>query len=199
MDPLPDFTANFALPYPNATDEPCDFDEQWCDFTEAVETVFARFQAGIDRAYPTIPIAMLQQTTPRSILNLENTLFDTVAIDTAGMTDIDADPFHITIARPGVYTLAAGMLFPSPAITLNGYLDISLTQSFFGGFSVSVQNQALDRGAGVDYHISAYGPARLLPQGLGIGLTHNFGNQSVKTITSSWLAVFWHADSMVPA
>ncbi len=199
MDRLPNFTPNFNLPYPAATDEPCDFDAQWCDFTEAIDTVFATFQAGIDRSVPTIPIAMLQQTAPRSILNLEETLFDTVVIDTAGMTDIDSDPFHIYLRRPGVYTLAAGMKFPSPNISLNGFLAVELTQTFFGGFTVSVQNQSLDRGPGVDYHISAYGAARLLPQNLGIGLTHNFGNQSVKTITSSWLAVFWHADTMVPA
>jgi hypothetical protein len=196
---LPNNTAIFNLPYPAATDAPCDFDEQWCDFTDAIDNVFATFQAGIDRAYPTIPIAMVQQTTPRSILNLENHPFDTVAIDTAGMTDIDADPFHVTIPRPGVYTVAAGMIFPSPALVLNGFLSLQVTQDVFSGFSVDVQAEALDRGAGVDYHITGYAPARFLPQGLKLGVTHNFGNQSVKTITSTWLSVSWHADTMVPA
>lgn len=196
---LPNVTANFALPYPSASDAPCDFDTQWCDFTASIDTVFARFQAGIDRSVPTIAIALVQQTTPRNILNLENTPFDTVVIDTAGMTDLDADPFHITIPRPGVYTLAAGMLFPSPGLSINGFLSIQVTQDVFAGFSADCQAEDIDRGAGVDYHITAYQPANLLPQGLRLGLTHNFGNQSVKTITSSWFSVFWHADSMVPA
>lgn len=196
---MPSSTVNFALPYPAPTDQPCDFDEQWCDFTDAIDAVFAVFQAGIDRAYPTIPMAMVQQTVSRNILNLEDHPFDTVAIDTAGMTDLDADPFHITIPRPGVWTLACGMIFPSPALVLNGFLGMQVTQDVFGGFSVDCQAMSLDRGAGVDYHLTAYAPARFLPQGLRLGVTHNFGNVSVKTITSTWFSVSWHADAMVSA
>lgn len=38
-------TANFALPYPGALDEPCDFAQDWCAFTDATSTVLAGLQA----------------------------------------------------------------------------------------------------------------------------------------------------------
>lgn len=195
---MPNTTPNFALPYPAATDEPCDFAEQWCDFTGAVDGVLATFQSGIDRSVPTIPIAMLQQTVSRSILNLSPLLFDTVVIDTAGMTDLDADLSRITIPRNGVYTLKASMFFVSPGV-VNGPIRMDFNQDIFPvGSLVDVSAEALDRGVGVNYLITANGPAVFIEQGVKVGVSFNFGVNALYPITASWMSVSWHADSMVP-
>lgn len=195
---MPNTTPNFALPYPAATDEPCDFAEQWCDFTAAIDDVFATFQAGIDRTIPTIPIAMLQQTVTRSILNFSPLLFDTVVIDTAGMTDLDSDLSRITIPRNGVYSLNAGMVFASPGV-VNGPIFMAFNQDIFpGGLAVNVSSEALDRGPGLDYRLTANGPARFIEQGVKLGIYFDFGVATLYPIVSSWMSVSWHADSMVP-
>src|SRR5688500_14304081 len=105
---MPD-TPIFSLPYPGPSDAPCDFAEQWCDFTEAIDGVFTTFEAGIARTMPVIPLAIMRLTTVQLIPNLQRVPFDAVAADTAGMTDIASDPFHITITRAGRYTVSGGL------------------------------------------------------------------------------------------
>lgn len=86
---MPDFTANFALPYPSSVDEPCDFAEQWCDFTDAVEGVLDAVQASVDRIYPVIRVSILRLSEVTTFAGGAGTpiVYDTVDIDTPGWVD----------------------------------------------------------------------------------------------------------------
>lgn len=186
-------TANFALPYPSATDNPCLFDEQWCDFTEAIDAVFATFESAINRTIPVVPVAMVQQNLPVSFFNFTPIQFDTVVLDTAGMTDFDVDPFSITIPRPGRYTVAAGISKPTAA-----GLVPPIETSIFIQPNADAQSELIDRGAGLNYLLNTFYPVETNVAGAKIRLSFSVGSANFFTIDNSWLAVVWHADTEVP-
>lgn len=190
---MPNETVNFHLPYPNGTDQPCDFAEQWCDFTEALDGVFDTFQTAIDRTIPLVPLAILQQTVTRTVANFGAIQFDTVLADTAGMTDIDVDPFSITIRRPGRYTVGA-MLQKSTV----GAPFITAYTSVFANPHVNAVADLLDRGAGVGYYFNPYFPVDSYVAGDKITLSFSVSAQPTIPIEASWLAVIWHSDTEVP-
>lgn len=106
-------TANtpiFNLPYPDGNDEPCDFAEQWCDFTEALDAVFDGFQATLDRTVPMIPIAVLWVSGAIILTPFANIPYNTVVIDSAGWTAVDVDNTMISPDMAGVLTFTAGTL-----------------------------------------------------------------------------------------
>lgn len=187
---MPNFTPNFALPYPSASDAPCDFDEQWCDFTTAVDSVFTTFDTGLARVLPVVPVAVLARTVPVDISSNLKVTFDTVVIDTAGMTDLDADPSVITISRPGCYTIAGYILLES-----SGLVDTSIAL-LVNGPSFTVIAEVLDRGV-INYSINAYSP---IQDTLAGAVTMNFNppTVAVHTVSQAWMAVMWHADRQNP-
>lgn len=189
---MPNFTSTFSLPYPSASDEPCDFAEQWCDFTEAIDGVFTTFESGIARTVPTVPAALLQQTVTRSIENLQPVPFDTVSADTAGMVDIDADPFSITITRFGRYSINAGIEMGSSG-NINSQMALLV-----GSGTFTVIAGALDRGVAFVYRMNAYTPAVTLSPGEKVRLRFNVGVLMNISVLASWLSVTWHADQEVP-
>lgn len=189
---MPNFTGNFALPFPAPSDDPCLFAEQWCDFTEAIDGVFATFQTVIDRTIPVIPLAILRQTVVRSVPDFGQIPFDTVIADTAGMTDLDADAYHITIDRPGRYTVATGLSKPTTATALPRFTSVFETPTF------NAQASLLDRGAGVEYFLNGYRAVQTYAVGDKIGLSFAVSVTGLWTIDTSWLAVIWHSDTEVP-
>lgn len=191
---MPSNTANFNLPYPNATDEPCDFAAQWCDFTQAIDDVFDVFQVAINRTIPVIPLAIMRQTITRTVPGFGNIPFDTVSIDTAGMTDIDADPTSITIRRPGRYTVAAMMeKLTAGAPFVTAFTSVFATPKF------NAQAMLFDRGAGVTYFLNPYFSVESYAAGDKIGLSFSVaGSPTAFAIERSWLAVIWHSDTEVP-
>lgn len=186
---MPNFTAIFNLPYPTASDAPCDFDEQWCDFTEAIDGVFSTFDAGAARTNPIIPMAIMKQTQPASVANLTAIPFDTVLVDTAGMTDIDLDPFSITILRPGRYTVNAFLEKPSSGTALN-------SQMTFLVINTLASAETLERGI-IQYRLTAYNAVESLNSGDKIQLSFNTGASGFFPVTQAWLSVVWHSDTEV--
>jgi hypothetical protein len=108
---MTDLTTNFSLPYPSSTDEPCDFAEQWCDFTAAVDTVLEGFQQTLDRTYPVIPIASMKLSASVLVTSSAIIPFDTVAIDTAAWTDADIDNTLISPDMAAVLTMSSTVEF----------------------------------------------------------------------------------------
>lgn len=190
---MPSNTVNFNLPYPNGTDEPCDFAEQWCDFTDALDGVFDTFQGVIDRTIPVVPLAILQQTVARNIPNLGIVQFDTVLADTAGMTDIDVDPFHITVRRPGRYTVGAMLQKQTVGVPF-----IVAYTSVFVNPHVNAVADLLDRGVGVTYYFNPYYTVDTYAAGDKISLSFAVSANPTVAIEASWLAVVWHSDTEVP-
>jgi hypothetical protein len=185
---MPDMTANFSLPYPAPSDDPCLFAEQWCDFTDAIDAVIANFTLGADRAVPLIPAAMLRATITRAILPGNPIPFDEVVFDTAGMTDLDADPYHIFIRQPGRYTTAAFFSKVSSG-AVNSVTTLQME---------NIQGHILDRGAGPAYYLPLYSPSQnFLTVGTEVSIEYFSGSNSPQDIDSAWMSVFWHADTEV--
>ena len=192
---MPNHTTNFNLPYPASIDAPCDFAEQWCDFTAAIDGVFDTFQSAIDRTIPVVPVAILQMTVARSVFNFNPIPFDTVVVDTGAMTDMDVDPFTITIKRPGRYTVAGGIFKPSV-----GGVFVPAETTIFAQPNFSAQAEVIDLGAGggAAYYLAAYFAAETYAVNQKVRLSFSVGNQSLWPITTAWLAVVWHSDTEVP-
>jgi len=190
---MPNTTINFDLPYPSGVDRPCDFAEQWCEFTAAIDGVFDTFQAGIDRTIPVIPMALVQLTAPASVFNFNPIPFDTVLVDTAAMVDMDVDPFTITIKRPGRYTVAGGIQKPSIS---SGTAQTSIF--------IQPENdaQAIVNDIGTDgvivYCLDAYKSVETHAVGDQIRLAYSVGTSNFFTISSAWLSAVWHSDTEVP-
>jgi hypothetical protein len=191
---MPNNTVNFNLPYPASTDEPCDFAQQWCDFTTALDLVFDDFQAAIDRTIPVVPVAILKLTETTNVLNFSPIPFDTVVVDTAGMTDMDVDRFTITIQRPGRYTVAGGIIKPTAGAPVPNQTSIFVEPEFdaqsivhdFGG------------GGGVLYHLAAYWAVGTYQVGDKVRLSFSVGSQNLFAISTAWLCAAWHSDTEVP-
>lgn len=195
---MPSNTPNFSLPYPNGSDDPCLFAQQWCDFTESINSVLATFQSGIDRANPVVPGAMLRISTPKNVINLNLVPFDEVVFDTAGMTDLDADPYHIYIRRPGRYIFNA-FLDKDTSTVVNSQLSLFAQHELLApGGQLDVSSNILDRGAGNDYLITAYSPSQPLVAGDRVSMFYNTGSSTADEVNTAWMSVIWVADTEVP-
>lgn len=192
---MPDITPNFSLPYPAPTDDPCLFAEQWCDFTDGINSIISNFQAGADRAIPVIPVAMLRRTTAVNVINGNLIPFTDVIIDTANMTDLDADPYRITVPRTGRYTVAAFMEKVS-----SGVVNSQITLFIRGELpaNLDITTSTLDRGAAVTYFVPAYGPVITLQQGDRLSTFFTTGTATSQQVSAAWLSVTWHSDTEVP-
>lgn len=186
---MPSFTPNLNLPYPGPSDRPCEFDEQWCDFTEAVDSSLLTLERGLARTFPTIPVAILRQSKVVAVPNANAMPFDTVTIDTDNMTDIDVDPYAIFTRRPGRYTLSAFVFHPGTAFT-----D---TQNAFMVAGTSVF-ATINLGSGPAYKLTNYLPVLTLPAGERITMNVNTGASGNYNLQAYWLAVAWHSDAEGP-
>lgn len=192
---MPNTTTNFALPYPAPGDEPCDFPQQWCDFTDAIDVILDGFQATIDRTVPVIPVALLQQLTPMFVTNGAAIPFNTLMVDTANMTDMDNNPYQIMIRRTGRYTVAGGMIVPTenPAFPPS-FVGITIDEPSiqFSTFDYNVP------GPNNLIHMNSTVPVATLNAGEAVQLMLNRGAVGSFQIENAWLGVFWHSDTEVP-
>lgn len=197
---MPNQTANFALPYPNGSDDPCDFAQQWCDFTTAVNAVLNGFQETIDRTVPVIPTAQLRATTAHSYNRTQTTLvdFDAVAFDTAAWIDFDANSKAITIDRGGPMDYWGAVIVDPDGV--NSIWHIGFTEVLLanGLDTLVAQQGVLDRGVGgtrVGNMLSDL-ETHLLPFHLYLDF---FGDAVTHNITNAYLTAWWHADTVRPS
>lgn len=183
------FTPNFDLPYPSGTDAPCDFAEQWCDFTDAVQTVIDGFQATVDRTIPAIPIARLLVTQPVTIVSGSTIPFDTVSVDTAGWVNFDSSTNTITIDRAGyIVTLADARIHSA----LAGVIDFTLA-------TTSTSDRVLDMGATATVGLNCT-DVKAVVSAETRTLTASRSDSATATLTveAACFSVFWHADEASP-
>jgi hypothetical protein len=181
-----------GLPYPGPTDAPCDFDDQWCQFTSAIDAVFDRWESGLSRAYPAVPAAKMRQTQQVTVFNSTQILFSEVTLDTAGMTNMDADPYTITITRTGRYSVwgfieelnnsggagaQSGLIISSPAAVETNTILVIVAGT---------------------YRNSVYWPVLTLPVGTRLQLQPFLSGQNQRTIFEASLAAVWHSDVIRP-
>lgn len=185
-------TPLMGLSYPSPTDAPCDFDEQWCQFTAGIDSIFDRWEAGLSRAYPSIPAAKMRQTELTTVFNSTQIQFSEVTFDSAGMTNMDADPYTITCQRTGRYSVAA-FIEENDASGGAGAQSVLTISSF----NFTESNTVLVLGAGT-YRNSVYWPVVSLTVGDRIQLQPFLSGQTQRTIIEASLAVFWHSDVIRP-
>jgi len=184
-------TPVYGLPYPDALDAPCDFPEDWCAFTVAVDGVLDRFELGAQRVIPAIPIAKVMITSQVVVPEGAAFPFDTVAVDTAGWTNFDADNRIITVSRTARYSVVGAAIL-APSGTAN-----SSYMLFFNGISNN-DVEALCRNT-QDIGITSQSEAQTISAGTDVAMfvTRNGSSGSI-TIRSASLTVFWHADEERP-
>lgn len=183
------FTPNFALPYPTALDQPCDFAEQWCEFTDAANVVATRFETTVNRTVPLIPMARMTLTTPVSILNGGLVPFDSVSVNTAGWVDFDNSNTDITPDRAGFFVLNANALVQS-TLSLGTVLTLELP-------AVSnFQDNQIDRATSSVGLTVARIRQLTTPFPLNIKISRStVGNLQINAASFS---VWWHADTATP-
>lgn len=191
---MPSLTPNFALPYPAPSDAPCDFAEQWCAFTAAVNDVFSTFEQGLARTVPAIPVAILRQTQVTSVPNLAAMPFDAVVVDTDNMTDLDLDPYSITIRRPGRYSVSAYMNHPGTAFpdTQNAFILTGLDPNGFTSVFATI-----NLGTGPSYKMTNSLPVVTVGAGTRIQISFNTGAGVNFNVQDYWMSVAWHSDREV--
>lgn len=182
---MPNFTPLLGLPYPSALDAPCDFDEQWCDFTQAVDGWFDQFEAALARTNPAVPAAMLALTAAVTIDGSNPIPYTEVLIDTAAMTDLDADPYAITCRRSARYTVA-GWVDTDTRLT-NSQMTLLIEPGIASG-------NLLDRGTQAIYFLPAHSVIITLAEGDRLTLSALAAVGSVRTFRQAWLSVVWHSD-----
>lgn len=197
---MPTNTLNFNLPYPSGTDAPCDFDEQWCDFTAAIDSVFDTFQAALDRTVPVIPAAKLRLSAPADFVDSSPVIFDSVVFDTAGFTDLDADPYHIFINRTGRYTVTCMSVVITQATIPPGFLGTwVLVEDGLGGGDFTAMNQATDVGGGLGYFIPGYEAVLTITAGSRLSLVFTAGSIVIRNMLEAYMSVHWHSDTERPS
>lgn len=192
-------TPNFSLPVPGPLDEPCDFAQQWCDFTDATQTVLDSLEAVADRTNPNVPMAKLELRGGARDLPADSLIpFDTLVLNNAGLVDFDASNSSITINRPGRFLAVCNVLF-----TYNTVANMYFNMQFF-----PIGSGAISKSIGIDH-------------GLNIGLI-NVGmcatgifyvttppvvvrvnvdmvtTPDVESIELAALSLFWYADGASP-
>lgn len=189
--PIP--TALMKLPFPGPGDAPCDFDEDWCGFTGAIDALFDKWEAGLNRAYPAIPAAKMLLTEITPIQNFNPIPFTEVEFDTAAMTNMDGDPYGITCQRAGRYTLSAFLSedLASGGLGAQALLGIMIANSIIESSDILV----LVAGT---YREHTYWPVVDLAEGDRLTLVSFLSSQPNRTARSAWLSVAWHSDVIRP-
>lgn len=190
-------TTNFDLPYPDGSDAPCDFAEQWCAFTEAVEGVMEGFQETLNRTVPMIPIAVLSLSEAVTMTAFNNIPYDTMVIDSAGWTAVDVDNTMISPDMAGVLSWHASATITQAQAAGAFLLDPIDSRGFLTEPNLPYMDQ-------MDTNTAIVGIPLPLPvlfsdggwtPGLS-GIRNSVGVNVVATVTvtDSNYAVFWHSD-----
>lgn len=182
---MPNFTPLLGLPYPSPLDAPCDFDEQWCAFTRAVDGWFDQFEATLGRTNPAVPAALLAMTVPITIDGTNPIPYTEALIDTASMTDLDGDPYGIRCQRSGRYTVAGWV--DTDTRLINSQMTLLIEPGI-------ASSNLLDRGTQAIYFLPAHNVITTLAEGDRLTLAALAAVGSVRTFRSAWLSVVWHSD-----
>lgn len=182
-----------AIPVPAGTDPACDFAEDWCATAAAITAKLAAYTATLSRVYPAIPIAVVRLTEQVNPMpTLTPFPFTEVVLDTAGMTDFDADPTTIVIKRSGRFTVR-GWLRTNTTGVANTIIQVRIASNTPGfernGIVLDRNTVALGDGTYETVATLLAGTKIQLLQATGVNLD----------ILSASLSVAWHSDTERPS
>lgn len=179
-------TPSFALPYPSATDAPCDFADQWCTFTEAVTGVLDTFETAVNRTVPLVPVAQMLVTIPIVVAVSQFVAFDTVTVDTVSWIDFDSDRTSITVNRAGRFVVTGSAVLTTSGV-LNNFMFMNIN---------AASDASLDRAdGGIGLCVSQlFSIASPTP----FQMTATSAAASTVRIETASMSVYWHADGGAP-
>jgi hypothetical protein len=186
-------TVNYALPYPGALDEPCDFAEDWCAFTTAASTVLDTFQAVADRTNPAVPMGKMELSTLVTIAKGSPIPFDSVTVNNANFVDFDASNSTMTISRPGRYVIILNLFMSTSGVALSRFL----TQIFANAVAISLSDELDLATTSVAYVANAFHTTTTAPFTISATIDQTSAVTTV-TIQRAILSVFWHSDGAAP-
>lgn len=197
---MPVLTPNFSLPVPGPLDAPCDFPQQWCDFTDAVQARLDTFEAVADRTNPAVPLAKMQLSRTVTLAETSTVPFDALTLNNANMVDFDSSNTTIVIKRPGRFYAVFNALFVAPTATSNTYFDaqilpagagtINRTPAIDDNFSANTTINVGSTLSAIFYVTSPPVSTRVIVQ--------NLGATEVIRIDYASYALFWFADRGAP-
>ena len=189
-------TPLLGLRYPNGAAAPCDFDEDWCVFADDIQVFFDRWQSALYRVYPAVPGALMHMTVARTVNQGELVRFDTVEFDNASMTDMDADPYTITIPRTGRWTVS-GFMSQLHATSGDDQLGIFITDAAAGGVQVA-RDQMTDLVVNVTAYVQCETQVITLTEGARLQLGFFQSGAPPSQMIEAWMCAYWHSDAEVP-
>lgn len=195
---MPILTPNFSLPVPGPLDPPCEFAQQWCDFTNATQAVLDKFEAIANRTNPWVPLAKMELRTAVTVPADSSIPFDTLTLNNAGMVDFDTSNTTVVFNRSGRFMVVCNVLFrlaPTPNMWFN-------LQALPSGAGTINRTPAVDHninisGTNTGSTLSAYFYITTPPVVLRIN-TDMVTTPDTVTIELASLSVFWFADGATP-
>lgn len=189
-------TTNFNLPYPDSTDAPCDFAQQWCEFTDAIDVIFDRFQATLDRTVPMIPITVMRVTEQIVSTVSYNIPYDTLVIDSAGWTAVDVDSTMISPDMAGVLSFHVSVLHAQAAAPGAAMVDPVDSTGTLTEPNLPFKDQMDMNTCPVGIPLEL---AVMFSNGIWVPGFSGIRNQTLSTVSPFTLqqasyAIYWHAD-----
>jgi hypothetical protein len=176
------------------TDAPCDFAEDWCAVAAEINAKLATYQQALARVYPAIPIALLRLTETVAAPVLVPIPFSEVVADTAGMTDMDADPTAITVQKAGRYVVR-GWLRTEQSGILNNIINARIASDSTPP-QFEINGFALDR-AVISIGVSGY--ESIISVGAGAQIRLMQASLNTLNIIAASFCVAWHSDTERPS
>lgn len=190
-------TTNFSLPFPDGGDRPCDFAQQWCDFTDALDVVLDRFQATLDRVMPMIPIASLKVSEPTVFTSFGLISYDAVVIDSAGWTTVDLDSTQISPDMAAVMTFSSNVVLTQVQAPGAFFLDpVDTTGVVVEPFLPYAENMDMNQcPVGIPLEDALlFSPGHWVPGISGLRNSISVSTLPTLTIENALFTVYWHSD-----
>lgn len=175
---MTNYTSALLLPCQTATDDPCQFDETWCELARLVGLEFDRLDAIRDRVVPAVPaVAWEFEGGPdfawdasAPFVNIPVTFVD---FDTDDMFDPDLSAFRVFPRRTGYYAVEGHLTIIDGGST-DSDIAIFITS---GRFGASVFPGSSTSGSVVNDNYPAFAP--------GSGVSDTMDTQTVIRVTGS--------------
>ena len=208
---MTNLTPSLLLPCQTAADDPCLFDETWCELVRLVDLEFTRLDNIRDRLVPSVPAVAWDFEGPLVVAagSLTNIPVTSVDFDTDDMFDQDISVFRVFPRRTGFYAAEAHISLLDGGSTDNNTV-IYITSGRFGvgvfgtggvvGSETDDDYPAFAPGSGTVDRLDTQTTIRVDPNdlagagGLGYGIGYECATGFTGTILAARFQMYWLRD-----